>query len=200
MQELSIHKQIESRIKKGGRGAILFASDFADLGSKEVVKKVLLRLEKQGMLQRLAFGIYSYPKQNKLVGLVTPSIEEIAHAIAKRDKARIVPTGSYALNALGLTTQVPLNAVYLTDGASRRVRIGKRTILFKKASPKNLAAIGAISGLVIQALKAIGEGNVTEPEERKILELLKKEKQDNLRSDISLAPEWIQKIMRKALK
>lgn len=200
MQELSIHKQIESRIKKGGRGAILFASDFADLGSKEVVKKVLLRLEKQGMLQRLAFGIYSYPKQNKLVGLVTPSIEEIAYAIAKRDKARIVPTGSYALNALGLTTQVPLNAVYLTDGASRRVRIGRRTILFKKASPKNLAAIGGISGLIIQALKAIGEGNVTEPEERKMLELLKKEKQDNLRSDISLAPEWIQKIMRKALK
>jgi hypothetical protein len=200
LQELSVHKQIESRIKRLGRGTILFASDFADLGSKEAVKKVLLRLERQGLLHRLAFGIYTYPEQSKVVGNVTPSLEEIAYAIAKRDKARIVPTGSYALNALGLTTQVPLNAVYITDGASRRVRIGRRNILFKKASPRNLAAIGPISGLAIQALKEIGEGKVTQLEEKKILDLLRNERKENLKKDIPLAPEWIQKILRKAVK
>ncbi len=199
MAELSIHKQIEARIKKRGRGSILFPADFYTIGSTEAVKKILLRLEKQGLLTRLAFGIYLYPKQSKLLGNITPSLEEITKAIAKRDKARIVPTGSYALNALGLSTQVPLNAVYLTDGAARKVKVGKRTILFKKASPKNLAAVGTISGLAIQALKAIGEGKVSIEEEQQILKLLKKEPKGTLSQDIALAPEWIKIIMKKAL-
>lgn len=199
MAEQSIHKQIEAHIKKGSRGSILFPADFYSIGSTEAVKKVLLRLEKKGMLTRLAFGIYLYPKQSKLLGNITPSLEEIAKAIAKRDKARIVPTGSYALNALGLSTQVPLNAVYLTDGAARKVKIGKRTILFKKSSPKNLAALGPISGLAIQALKAIGEGKVSTEEEQKLLQLLKKENKEALIQDIALAPEWIKIIMKKAI-
>ncbi|TAD86383.1 MAG: hypothetical protein EAY75_08670 [Bacteroidetes bacterium] len=199
MAEQSIHKQIEAWIKKRGRGSILFPQDFYSIGSTEAVKKILLRLEKKGMLTRLAFGIYLYPKQSKLLGNITPSLEEIAKAIAKRDKARIVPTGSYALNALGLSTQVPLNAVYLTDGAARRVKIGKRTILFKKSSPKNLAAVGPISGLAIQALKAIGEGRVSTEEEQKLLQLLKKENQEALKQDIALAPEWIKVIMKKLM-
>ena len=200
MAEISIHKQLEAKIKKRGRGSILFPADFYTLGSTEAVKKILLRLEKQGILTRLAFGIYLYPKQSKLIGNITPSLEEIANAIAIRDRARIVPTGSYALNALGLSTQVPLNAVYLTDGAARKVKVGKRTILFKKASPKNLSAVGTISGLAIQALKAIGEGKVSVAEEQQLLKFLKKENQEVLKQDIALAPEWIKIIMKKALK
>lgn len=199
MNEISIHKQIESRIKKRGKGAIIFPADFSDAGSAEVVKKVLLRLENQGFLKRLAFGIYLYPKQSKLLGSLTPTLEEIAKAIAERDAARIVPTGVYALNRLGLSTQVPLNAVYLTDGASRKVQVGKRYILFRKTSPRNLAAIGPISSLVIQALKAIGDGKVELHEEKKILELLKNENPKNIKNDLTIAPEWIRKIMRKAL-
>ena len=200
MTEISIHKQIENRIKKRGRGRIIFPVDFADAGGAEVVKKVLLRLEQQGFLVRLAFGIYLYPKQSKLLGSLTPTLEEIAKAIAKRDAARIVPTGVYALNRLGLSTQVPLNAVFLTDGAARKVKVGNRNILFKKTSPRNLAGVGPISSLVIQALKAIGDGKVEPHEENKILELLKKESQENIKNDLSIAPEWIRKIMRKALK
>lgn len=199
MAENSIHKQIEARIKKRGRGSIVFPADFYDIGGTEAIKKTLLRLEKQGMLIRLAFGIYLYPKQSNLLGNITPSLDEVAKAIANRDRARIVPTGSYALNALGLSTQVPLNAVYLTDGVARKVKVGKRTILFKKASPKNLAAIGPVSGLAIQALKAIGEGNITKEEEEKLLKLLKKENQAALKHDIALAPEWIKIILKKGL-
>ena len=133
MAEISIHKKIENRIKEKGKGAILFPTDFLDLGGTEVTKKVLLRLEEKGFLKRLAFGIYLYPKQSKLLGTLTPTLEEIAKAIAQRDAARIVPTGIYALNRLGLSTQVPLNAVYLTDGAARKVKVGNRNILFKKS-------------------------------------------------------------------
>lgn len=198
MAETSIHKRIEKRIIEQGKGTIVFPTDFLDLGSAEVTKKVLLRLEQKGFLKRLAFGIYVYPKQSKLLGSLTPSMEEIAKAIAERDAARIVPTGIYALNRLGLSTQVPLNVVYLTDGAARKVKVGNRNILFKKTTPKNLAAVGQVSGMVIQALKAIGEGKIEPHEEKKILELLKNESQKNIKNDLTVAPEWIRKIMRKA--
>jgi hypothetical protein len=144
-------------------------------------------------------GIYTRPKKSKLIGEVMPSAEEVAEAIVKRDRVRTVPTGSYALNALGLSTQIPMRIVLLTDGSPREIKIGKRTIKFKKTTPKNLLAKGKISRLVIQAIKEIGNGQVTESEEAKIIKLLKEEDEKNLIYDIGLAPVWIQKIMRKAL-
>jgi hypothetical protein len=104
-----------------------------------------------------------------------------------------------ALNVLGLSTQVPLNAVYLTDGSARTIKVGKRTIKFKKTAPKNLSVIGPISSLVIQALKNIGKDNVTEKEIGIVLKHLKKEDPVRLEHDINLAPEWIRVIMRNAL-
>jgi hypothetical protein len=155
---------------------------------------------KAGELIRIATGIYVRPEIDPVIGAVTPGIDEIAKAIAKRDKARIVPTGVYALNRLGLSTQVPLNVVYLTDGAARKVRIGKRAITFKKTTPKNLTAIGDISKLAIQALRAIGKDKVSPDEIEKIQMLLKKEKATHLKRDYLLAPEWIREIIKPVLK
>src|SRR5690625_5390388 len=126
-------------------------------------------------------------------------LEEVAKAIAKRDKIRTVPSGNYALNILGLSTQVPMNIVLLTDGSPRELSVGNRKIKFKRTTPKNLLARGEVSRLVIQALKTIGEGKVTPEEEEKIISLLKRDDQEDLHHDILLAPVWIQKIMRKAL-
>ena len=116
------------------------------------------------------------PITNKLLGIVLPSAEDVAVAIAKRDRIRTIPTGVYALNALGLSTQVPMKIVLLTDGSPRVIKVGKRTIKLKKTSPKNLLAKGDISLLVIQALKEIGMNNQTEEEEQKIINLLRNEK------------------------
>lgn len=148
---------------------------------------------------RLAQGIYLYPKKDKDLGILYPSIEEIAKAIAKRDKARIIPTGVQALNKLGLSTQVPLKAVYLTDGAPRSIRVGKRTIVFKKTTPKNLSAKGEISKLVIQALRQIGKENVTNEQLAKIFSILQKEKPENITHDARVATVWISKILMLAL-
>lgn len=161
--------------------------------------KALERLTKQGELVRVARGIYVRPEIDPVIGPITPGIEAVAEAIARRDKARIMPTGAYALNRLGLSTQVPLNVVYLTDGAARKIKIGKRTITFKKATPKNVAAIGEISGLAIQALKSIGKKKVSTDEIMKIQEQLKKEKITHLKHDIRLAPDWIRQIMQPVL-
>lgn len=194
----SVENQVLHKIKAEKRGSIFFVENFLFAGNAKAVNKALERLADKGEITRVATGMYTRLKKNKLLGYVTPSVEEIAAAIAKRDKARIIPTGSFALNALGLSTQVPLKAVYLTDGAARTIKVGKRTIQFKKATPKNLSAKGSISNLVIQALKAIGKDKVSPDEERRILELLQKEKPEYLDHDILLAPEWIRKIMRKA--
>lgn len=195
----SIEKQIERFIKKKPKGNLFFPDDFRRYGSSEAVRKALERLTDKKQIVRVAQGIYVRPKESKYIGAIIPSIEEVADAIAKRDKIRTVPTGIYALNALGLSTQIPMKAVFLTDGSPREIKIGNRTIKFKKTTPSNLLAKGKISRLVIQALKEIGNGKVNEEEEYKILELLKKEDIKDLEHDISLAPAWIQKIMKKVL-
>jgi hypothetical protein len=195
----SIEKQIEKSIKSKPMGTLVLPSDFFQYGTSKAVQKSLERLEDKKVIVRVAQGIYVRPKISKLIGALTPTAEEVAEAIAKRDRIRTVPTGSYALNALGLSTQVPMNIVLLTDGSPREIKVGKRKIKFKKTTPKNLMAKGKISRLVIQALKEIGNGKVNETEEKKILELLKKEDVKDLKHDIALAPVWIQKIMKKAL-
>ena len=197
---LSIENQIVEKIRKARRGSLFFGDSFLSKENSEGVRKALQRLVKKGELIRVATGIYARPEIDPVIGVITPGIEAIATAIAKRDKARIVPTGAYALNRLGLSTQVPLNVVYLTDGTSRKVKIGKRTITFKHASPKNVSTIGEISTLAIQALRTIGKDKVAVEEIEKIQQYLKKEKPTHLQHDYRLAPEWIRKIMQPALK
>lgn len=194
----SIENNIDKSIKRKPKGSLVLPSDFMQYGTAKAVQKSLERLEDKGVIIRVAHGIYVHPKISNLIGPLTPSAEEVAEAISKRDRIRTVPTESYALNALGLSTQVPMNIVLLTDGSPREIKVGKRTIKFKKTTPKNLLAKGKISRLIIQALKEIGNGKVTEEEEQKVLDLLKKEDEKNLKHDIALAPIWIQKVMKQA--
>ena len=176
----SIEDKILQHIEAFPKGELFLPSDFSELGSSEAVRLSLFRLEKEGVITRVAQGIYVRPRESNLIGKLTPTAEEVAEAIAKRDKIRTTPTGSYALNALGLSTQVPMNIVLLTDGSPREIKVGKRKIKFKKTTPKNLMAKGKISRLVIQALKEIGNGKVTAVEEQKILDVLKKENEKAL--------------------
>lgn len=196
----SIENKVEITIKAKPRGTLILAEDFMRFGSSAAIRKALERLEDKKVIVRVAHGIYVRPKISKLLGPLKPSAEEVAEAIAKRDRLRIIPSGSYALNALGLSTQVPMNIVLLTDGSPRIIKVGRQKIKFKKATPKTLLAKGKISRLVIQALKEIGKGKLSEDEERKILDFLQKENEKDLKHDIALAPVWIQKIMNKALE
>ena len=195
----SIESLIFGKIKKARGGSLFFVNDFLRFGNSKAISKALERLVEKEEITRVSRGIYARLEKDPILGPVKPGAESIAKAIAKRDKARIIPTGVLALNALGLSTQVPVNLVYLTDGAARKIDLGKRKIVFKKTTPKNLAAIGKISSLVIRALKEIGKDNVTEKEKQIILTQLQKEEKHRLEHDIRLAPEWIRIIMRQAL-
>lgn len=200
MKRLKVEIKIAEALKTFPKGSILFVDDFLDYGSSESVKKALLRLKEKNILVRLAHGIYLLPKIDKEFGVLFPSTEDIAKAIARRDKARIVLTGIQALNKLGLSSQVPMKIVYLTDGATRTVKVGKRTISFKKTSPKNLLVQGEISSLVIQALKTLGQKNIDNETIKKVLNILKNEKQENIKNDAKLSPAWIRKILKQSIQ
>lgn len=191
----SIEIQVLEKIKRSPKGALFFVDSFTKISNAKSANKALERLVKSGKIERVAQGIYVRPVIDKYIGKVLPGIEEIAVSIAKRDRATIVPTGSYAMYKLGLTTQVPLNIVFYSDTSARKIKIGKQTITFKKASSKNLAFVGKISTLAIQALRTIGKGEVTAEETKQIKKILKNENPKHLQHDLQIAPVWIRKLI-----
>lgn len=170
--------------------------DFVKYGSSDNIRQVLSRLEKEGLVERLAHGIYLKPNKAPLLGMIYPNTEEIAKQIAKRDKARIAPTGVYALYLLGLTTQVPLKAVYLTDGSQREIKIGNRTIQFKKTVPKSFAIKDELLHLIVQAFKEVGQKEITPLFLDQIKIAVQKLNEDSIRTQLRYGPVWIQKQIR----
>lgn len=189
------------QISTEGQGYIFSPNDFIDLGEPKAIGKALERLTEKEKILRLARGVYCYPKQDEVMGLgiLYPSIEEIANSIARRDKARIVPTGIHALNKLGLSTQIPMNFVYLTDGTRRKVNLGNgRSIQFRFTSPKNLAFTNKLAMLVTFALKELGQDRITEQQIAQLKQILQKESKEKIVADASLMPAWIRAIVKNA--
>ena len=198
MQE-NIGKKIVNNIKKCGRGTIFFPSSFISYGDIKAVFKSLERLTNDAVIIRLANGIYLQPKIDKKLGLgvLYPSIEDIAIQIAKRDHARIAPTGAYALNLLGLSTQVPMNVVFLTDGSPRRIRLGdNKTITFKHTVPKNLAFVNKTAQLATFALKEIGQSSINEEHLKTLKHVFSAINEKSIEADYKLMPAWIRKIIK----
>jgi predicted transcriptional regulator of viral defense system len=196
----SINNQIITKIKNKGRGKIIFTNDFSLLGTEFAIRQSLSRLCKEGLILRLSAGIYIYPKISKLVGVVYPSVEEVVKQIAKHEKSRIVPTGLYALNKIGLSTQVPMRFVFLTDGAARELKIAGVKVKFQKTIAKNLSFKGKLTVLVVFALKEIGKNSLQVNELQRINELLSHETKEIILHDSKLAPNWIAEIMLNTLK
>ncbi len=199
MDSINIEKQIFIKMSRARKGKLFFPEMFGEFAENAAIRKALQRLTDKGSITRVAQGMYVIPQNSNLIGKVIPGAEAVAAAIAKRDRARIVPTGIQALYLLGLSTQIPIKVVYLTDGVQRIVNVGKQTINFKRTVPKNVSTKGEISGLVIQALKAIGKDKVTENEKQIVLKHLKHEKKELLLHDLKLAPVWVAEIMKNAL-
>ena len=198
MQE-NIGKRIVNNIKKCGRGSIFFPNSFVSYGDIKSVSKSLERLTNDAVIIRLANGIYLYPKIDKELGLgvLYPSVEEVALQVAKRDKAHIAPTGAYAMNLLGLSTQVPMNVVFLTDGSPRKIKLGNNKIItFKHTVPKNLAFVSKTAQLATFALKEIGETNVNEEHLKQLQKVFSAINEKSIEADYKLMPAWIRKIIK----
>lgn len=191
----SVDNKVIEYLKYRPKGKIYFSEDFSSIANTDSIRKSLSVLVKKGILIRLTHGIYLYPKMDTEFGVLLPSIDDVSKAIAKRDKARIEPTGVFALHSLGLSTQIPVNVVYLTDGIPRKIKYGNRVIKFKKTAPKNLSMKGKVSRLVVSALKELGKENITQDVKKQLSEVLKKESSENIKHDAQLAPEWISKLI-----
>ncbi len=197
---MTISSKIDFIIKQKEKGSLIFISNFSEFGNYDTVRKSLQRLVNKGVLIRISKGIYYIPKKDDTLGTLYPTAGEIGKSIAKRDKARIIPTGAYAQHLLGLSTQIPMNVVFLTDGSARKIKIGNQIIVFKKTSPKNLSFESQLSSLIIQALKSKKENNITKADKRILKEIiLKSNELDRIKNDIQIAPVWIRKIVLQIL-
>lgn len=196
----SIGTLVINRITKNGRGWVFTPDHFCDLGSRNAVASALKRYKQSGQIRQLAFGLYDFPRTDKQLGELLPSIDAIVNALAGRDAIRLQPSGAYAANLLGLSTQVPVKVVYLTDGRSRTVRVGKQQIILKETTPRNMATAGRMSGVVIQALRYLGKDQVDDDVVRQLGNRLDDHARKQLMKDIRYAPAWIADIFRKISK
>ena len=193
----SIDKKVINRIYGHGRGWVFTPAHFSDLGSRDAVASALRRHRQSGLIRQLARGLYDYPRADPSLGMLSPSPDAVAKALAGRDAFRLQPSGAYAANLLGLSTQIPMRIVYLTDGCSRTVRMGNKQIILKNTTPRNMATAGRISGLVIQALRYLGQQHVDDEVIARLDRRLDADDRKQLLKDVRFAPAWIADIMRQ---
>jgi len=193
----SVNSQIEAKIRRAKSGQIFLPSDFKDLGTSTAIRKALSRLVAQKVIVRMGQGIYTKPVQDKVLGEVLPSIEEIAETLAKKEHVKIMPTGQYALNKIGLSTQVPMKMIFLTNGTKKNITIGKSSIIFLPTTAKKLAMMGPITSLLFLGLEELDLDKLSNKEINKIISLLEKEDAKKLRHDLKLAPSSVSDFVSK---
>lgn len=183
-----------------GRGFVFTPKLFSSLGDQRVVGTALTRLCRKGTIRRLTRGLYDYPRKHPQLGFLSPAIDDVANALKDRDATRLQPSGAYAANLLGLSNQVPMKVVFLTDGPSKRVLLGKQEIILKHTTPRNMATAGRTSGLVIQALRHIGQRHVDDAVMNALKSRLTDDDKNQLQKDLQYAAAWIANILRNITK
>ncbi len=196
----SIENIIKNKIIRHPPGWCFTPISFSDLGSNESVRKALSDLAKQGFIRRLTQGIYEYPRFHKELGIVPPDINVVAKVISEKNGVEIQPTGAHAANLLGLSEQVPARLVFLTEGPSRKVKIGNHELVFKKTTRKIMATAGTKEGLVIQAIKHIGKENINKVIKTKIKNIFTPiESEKKIKENLKYAPAWVRLIIYEIL-
>ncbi|MGV1767544.1 type IV toxin-antitoxin system AbiEi family antitoxin domain-containing protein (plasmid) [Agrobacterium tumefaciens] len=178
------------RARAGGRGGVFTPSDFLDVAARSAVDQALSRLAKSGKLRRLTRGLYDFPKVHPQLGPLSPTPDDVAQALARETGSQVQIAGARAANALGLSTQVPAQSIYLTDGPSRRVVLDKRVVDLRHASPKHLIAPGSAAGTVIQALRHVGAMRAADVAQIASRRLSASDKK-TLASNTVRAPAWM---------
>ncbi|OGU20020.1 MAG: hypothetical protein A2X85_11265 [Geobacteraceae bacterium GWF2_54_21] len=193
---MTVSKQIENRIHGHDPGWVFSPADFLDLGSPHTVGMALIRMVREGQIRRLARGIYDFPRKHEHLGLLSPSVDMIAEALARRDGVRIQPSEAAAANMLHLSEQVPMRVVYETDGPARKIKVGTLTIQFRRRAPRKMATAGKMSGLVFAALRGVGKRYVTQNQIAHLRQLMTQEDRKSLLIDLPQAPVWMHPFLR----
>lgn len=194
----SIDNKLVSRIYGNQRGWAFSKNDFLDLGSDAAIRKALSRLEAKGTIRRVLRGVYDYPRISTLLDQpMGPDLDELASALARKSGWRIQPSENTALNLLGLSTQVPAQSVYLSDGSSKSYEVGNRQLVFKKRSLKESGFKHRESELVVQALKALGQERIDAEVRQKLSKKWTPDFWQKILRDTKTAPAWVHDAIRK---
>ena len=190
--------QIYSRIIAEKPQKVFVISDFCDLMDYGTAKKSLSRLEENNKIQKIMRGVYYNPRYSQLIQeYEKPAIDEVAKAIARNFKWTIAPSGNTALNQLGLSTQVPAKWIYFSDGPYKTYQIGSQELEFKHRTNKEISGMSEKTILVIQALKELGEAQVTESVIQKLKRQLTDEEKITLLTEAKQTTVWIFNIIKK---
>ena len=193
----AIDTKIKHRIFGSGRGSLFTPTHFIDLGGRHAVDKALSRLAASGTIRRLSRGLYDYPKMHPVLGPLLPTPEAVAKALVQRDAVRLQPAGAYAANLLGLSEQVPAKIVFLTNGPSRKVKVGSMEITLRRTTPRNVATADRLSGLLIHALRYLGQAHITPAHIKHLRRTIPRAKREELFRDLRYAPAWMHPVLRK---
>ena len=191
----SIDAAVARRVQRAAPGSVFTPALFAKVGSRSAIDKALQRLVERGALRRLARGLYDKPRKDPLLGTLWPSVDEVVKALRGKDRLRLQPTGTYAANLLGLSEQVPARVEFLTDGTSRTVQVGPMRIVLKRTTPRQMAAAGRSSGLVIQALRSLGPAHIGRDRLERLRRTLPASERRALLDDLALAPTWMRPLL-----
>lgn len=195
---MTIGEQIIQIASKKEKGKAFCVDDFLGAGDYRSVDKALERMVAKGTVKRAIPGIYYFPNYNRELGMeVPPDLESVAEAIARNFGWNILPSGNSALLALGLSAQVPASLLYISDGRYKKYDVLGTMVEFKKASSSKFRAQKK-NGIVFQALKAIGNGRVTDMEINKI-RMFYRDGKDKIQliKDLRYAPRWMHKYLYK---
>jgi hypothetical protein len=195
----SIVDRIKDRIIKHGRGWCFTPKHFLDLDSNTGVRSALSRLQRDKFIRRLAQGIYDYPREHQALGMLPPKAEEVAKAISEKNAIQFQPSGAYAANLVGLSEQVPGRIVFLTNGPSKKIKIGKQEILFRTTTEKNMYPAGTKVGLVIQAFRNLGKDNIDNIALARTQKFLTGTSRNELIKYLKYAPQWIREHIFKIM-
>ncbi|MBQ9440109.1 MAG: hypothetical protein IJU35_05940 [Paludibacteraceae bacterium] len=189
---------LRNRIEAMPEDSVLFRSDFPEYHS-EFVGGTLAELTNEGILVKLAQGIYAKPRRSRF-GVVLPSVDKVVKAIAMRDNAKILPSGMTALNVLGLSTQVPMNYTYLTTGSERTIKLANQQVVLKRGVPKNFCYKTRLIELLVQALRTLKQDNIRQEELQILKALIAKESdKEALVKDVDMMPAWMKRIIKPML-
>lgn len=194
---MTITASIRKKIRAKHHGWVFTPQEFLHLGPRAAVDQVLCRLQRSGEIRRLARGLYELPRMHPKIGVLSPSPEAIAKAIAAKTHSRLLVSEARAANILGLSTQVPAQNVYLTDGPSRTIHIGKQAIVLRHAAFSRMIGSGSEAGVVIQAVRSFRRGRANEIPVESLSRRLPKAVKSELRRIASFAPAWTHPILKR---
>ena len=190
-------ERILRRVAQQGRGWAFTPHDFADLGDPRGIGMVLTRLVRDGKIRRISRGLYDSPHPHPVLGQTGATADAVVDAVARGRHLRLLPSPQVAANQLGLTTQVPAQMIYQTDGAPTKVLLGQRQIVFRRNTGRSLALAGRASGLVAQALRDVGQGKVTPDNIQHLRQRLDAAAKKQLVADMLLVPAWMRPIFQQ---